>query len=321
MHVSRNLRRVRVRRTLMAFVAASMLAGSVFAGSVTAATPNWSMDPVVLLPSAVTPGDVAGYKVTINNAGPSNVSQLYLVAYLGDTSSPAPTPVFTSVTPKGSCPNTGGSLYCILGPLKSGKSVTVTAAFTTPADATSFSIRFEANTTGATSSDGGTSHGDTIQQTGTTTLTNDPDFAGRFVLSGALKVSNGLALGSGNLQSTTVYAPKTGIPVTVADGDQTTPLVCPVTCWSETSEIHVDSGATFNGLFKVEIGIHKDLSQQVNGVYHEFDDGQVPASETITTKCPKNGNPSAPCFKVGNLGGGNILVTVYLLKNGKIGQF
>ena len=317
MRVSKNLRRVS-RRTLMAFVTASALAVSVFGGSASAATPNWSMDPVVSLPSSVTPGAAAGYRVTINNAGPSNVAQLYLVAYLGGTTSPAPNPVFTFTT-QGSCPNTGATLYCTLGSLKAGKSVSVTVAFSTPADATAFSIRFEANTTGATSSDGGTSHGDTIQQTGTTALSSDPDFAGRFVI-GSTQVANLQVLTSANLQSTKVTAPTTNIPVTVADGDQVSPLICPIACWSETSEIHVNSGIPA-GLFKVEIGIDKDLSGTVNGIYHEFDTGHVPASETITAKCPKNGTPSSPCFSVSKLGGGDMLITVWLNENGKIGSF
>jgi hypothetical protein len=319
MHATWESRRGRARRTLLAFAVTSMLAASAFAGSVTAATPNWSMDPIVLLPSAVTPGDAAGYGVTINNAGPSNISQLYLVAYLGGTDLAAPAPVFTSTT-QGSCPNTNDTLYCSLGPLRAGASVSVTVAFMTPAEGTEFSIRFEANTTGATPSDGGTSHGDTIERTATTTLSDDPDFAGRFVLSGTQTVSNLLLLGPGNLQSTTVHSPTTGIPVTVADGDQAGTLVCTPACWSETSEIHVDGGAD-NGLFKVEIGIDKDLSETVHGVYHEFDPGHVPASETITDKCPKHGSPSAPCFSVTNLGGGDILVTVWLAENGKIGNF
>ena len=319
MRATNSIRRARARRTVISVLAAAALAVSMFGGSVSAATPNWSIDDVVLLPPSATPGEAAGYAVTIRNAGPSNVSQLYLIAYLGDSQTAAPNPVYTATT-GGSCPNTGGTLYCKLGQLKSGKSVTVTVAFTTPSDATSFSIRFEANTTGATTSDGGSSHGDTIVKTGTTALSNDPDFAGRFVV-GSTPVANDQALSSANPQSTKVITPAANIPVTVADGDQTTPVNCAITCWSETSEIHVNQGAIFNGLFKVELGIHKDLSETVHGIYHEFDAGHVPAAETITAPCPKNGNPNAPCFSVSKLGGGHILISVYLRENGKIGAF
>lgn len=318
MHASMGFRRVRARRTLLALTSASILAVTVFSGSASAAPPNWSMDPVVLLPSAVTPGDVAGYRVTINNGGPSNISQLYLIAYLGDTTTPAPDPVYTSPT-KGSCPNINDTLYCSLGQLRSGKSVSVTVAFMTPADATSFSIRFEANTTGATSSDGGASHGDTIFQTGTTALTDDPDFAGRFVTSGLQTVANDQALGSGNLQTTRVGAPALGIGVTVADGTPASAW-CP-TCTSESSDVSVNNGATFSNGFKIEIQVSNDL---VNGsiatVYHQRDDLTV---EEITTACPKNGNPNAAqmrCFRTKNLPGGNTLVTIWTTVNGKYGM-
>lgn len=311
--------RARARRTVVSMLAALAMAVSVVGGPVSAATPNWTMDDVVLLPASVTPGQAAGYEVTIRNGGPSNVSQLFLIAYLGDTQTAAPNPVYSATT-GGTCPNTGGTLYCKLGQLKSGKSVTVTAAFTTPTDAATFSIRFEINTTGATTSDGGSSHGDTIQKTGTTSLTNDPDFAGSFVLS-TTPVANAQGLSSANPQSTKVNPPTPNIPVTVADGAGVTPVNCTIACFSQTSEIHVGRGAIFNGLFKVEIGIHKDLSQTVNGIYHEFDQGHTPTAETITAKCPKNGNPNAPCFTVANTGGGHILITVYLRENGKIGAF
>ena len=134
-------------------------------------------------------------------------------------------------------------------------------------------------------------------------------------------MANAQGLSSANPQSTKVNPPTPNIPVTVADGAGVTPVNCTIACWSQTSEIHVGRGAIFNGLFKVEIGVHKDLTQTVNGIYHEFDAGHVPAAETITAKCPKNGNPNAPCFTVTKLGGNDILITVYLRENGKIGAF
>jgi hypothetical protein len=320
MHATEGPRRVRTWPKITVLAALTLLASSIATGSAVAATPNWSMDTVVSLPSAVTPGEAAGYLVTIRNDGPSNIAQLYLTAYAGTSDDPAPNPVFTSTT-AGSCPNTGGTLYCTLGNLSSGASVSVTVAFTTPTDATSFSIRFEANTTGATSSDGGTSHGDTIEGVGTTTLSDDPDFGGRFVTTGNPTVANGLALGPGNLQSAKVHAPAVNIPVTVADGDQTTPITCPETCWSETLELNVGGGTSYPALFKVEIGVHKNLSETVHGFYHVFDAGQIPAAEDIVTKCPKNGTPTVPCFSVAKVGGGNILVTVWLEENGKGGLY
>lgn len=314
-------RHARPWRKLTGVTVASVLALSVFSGSASAAPPNWSMDPVVLLPDTVSPGGAAGYLVTINNAGPSNISQLYLIAYLGDTTTPAPDPVYTSPT-KGSCPNTNDTLYCSLGQLRSGKSVSVTVAFPTPTEGPEFSIRFEANTTGATSSDGGASHGDTIVATGTTTLTSDPDFAGRFVIAGLQDVFNNQALGSGNLQTTRVGAPAVAIGVTVKDGTLASDDGWCLICTSESSEVNVNNGATFSNGFKIEIQVSKDLvNGSISTVYHQLDDGET--VEAITTACPKNGNPNAaqmPCFRTKNLPGGNTLVTIWTTVNGKYGM-
>lgn len=299
-------------------LATGMLGASMLASPVSAAPPNWSMDPVVSLPSKVTPGDAAGYLVKINNAGPSNISQLYLIAYLGDTLDPAPNPVFVFTT-RGSCPNTGGTLYCSLGALRKNQSVSVTVAFPTTAAAGSFSIRFEANTTGATTSDGGASHGDVIFQTGTTTLTSDPNFAGRFVTSGLQTVANDQGLSDGNPQTTKVGAPATGIGVTVLDGTPASAW-CP-TCTSESSEVNVNSGALFSQGFRIDIQVANELvSGQIGSVFHQKDDLTV---EEIATACPKNGNPNQnqmPCFKTQKLGGGDVLVIIWTKVNGKWGM-
>lgn len=305
------------RRTA-SFFAAAMLAASMFASPAAAAPPNWSIDPVTLLPSAVTPGDAAGYQVTIRNGGPSNISQLYLIAYLGTSTEPAPNPVFTSTT-RGSCPNTGGTLYCNLGSLRKDQAVSVTVAFPTPSDATSFSVRFEANTTGATTSDGGASHGDAIQQLATTALTNDPNFAGRFVTSGLQTVANSQTLSSGNPQTTKVNAPALAIGVTVQDGTPASDW-CP-NCDSQTSQVNVNQGALYPQGFRIDIQVSKDLvNGSIETVYHQKDDLTV---EAVTTQCPKNGNPNQnqmPCFKTQNLGGGNTLVIIWTKVNGKWGM-
>jgi hypothetical protein len=120
-----------------------------------AATPNWT-GTIANLPPAVTPGATAGYLLTITNPGPSNISQLYLI-----TTGAAPAPSFTAPS-QGSCPNTGGSLFCSLGALRKGKTATVTVAFPTPATAGTFTVNFEWNTTGLGSGGGDNSHGDAL---------------------------------------------------------------------------------------------------------------------------------------------------------------
>lgn len=314
--------RVRVWRKLAGIAALVVLASSVVTGGALAATPSWEMS-VTPLPSEVKPGDVAGYRVVISNIGTSNISQVFLTNAL-DTKDGLTAadpyvilPTAYVATSQGSCDPVDERLDCTLGAIRSHKSATIVVAYDTETTWTQLRVIFEANTTGVAGDNPGSSHGDVLQGIGLTTTNESDNFGGRFVTTGNQAVSNELALGPGNLQSTTVRSPMVGIPVTVADGDETTPITCPVACWSETSEIHVDNGAVFNGLFKVEIGIYKDLSKTVHGFYHVFDAGHVPAAEDITTKCPKNGTPSSPCLSVTKLGGGSILVTVWLKENGR----
>jgi hypothetical protein len=291
-----------------AVTATALLALSIVGvGTVSAATPNWSMDDVVLLPSTVQAGDSAGYSVTIHNAGPSNISQLYVIAYASTN------PVY-SVTTQGTCTNPTGSLFCSVGPLRANSAVTITAAFPTPSTgATSFSVTFEANTTGATTSDGGTSHGDVINKTGTTSLSSDANFAGRFVYqTSQLTVQNGQDLGAGNKQATKVVAPVTAIPVTVQDGAGYTPpdlVACNLgsavcgNLFGEWSSVSVDNGKTFGATFSTYIKFATDLIPSgVNknnfGVYHQYLD---PATDTIkqeaiSAACTTKPTSPVPCI-------------------------
>jgi len=310
-----------------------LLISSAVPGGVLAATPAWHMT-VTPNPATVSAGADAGYTVRIFNDGKSNISQVFLTDALdkiGTTDSAIPREILPTTyvsQSQGSCDPAGVRLACALGAIRAGNSATVIVAFSTGANTTLQRI-FEANTTGVAGDKTGSSHGDVLQEVGTTGTGSGPDFAGRFIVDQNLVVNDSLTLGADNLQSTKVNAPKGAIGVSVKDG--TFSLVCPVACWSQTSEISVGSGALFASGFSVEIGIYKDLSQTVHGVYHEFDAPHLDSNgnptilgETITATCPKNGTPSAaqiPCFRSTNIGGGNILVTVWLKENGKIGNF
>jgi len=95
----------------------------------------------------------AGYRIDIGNAGPSNISQLFLV----DDQTATPSYVQTN---QGSCnglvsgvpTTTSGRLLCSFGALNAGATITVIVAYTTPTSGppSSFSVTFELNTTGAT---------------------------------------------------------------------------------------------------------------------------------------------------------------------------
>lgn len=250
---------------------------------------------VVSLPTAVAPGEVAGYQISIHNRGPSNIAQLYLFA-----ATKLDRPAYQDPLP--GC-NTTGRFYCALGQLKAGATVSVTVAYTTSGTGT-FSVDFEANTTGATSSDGGTSHGDTNPGTGTTSLISSNDFAGRFVNSLAQQtVQNDQSIVAGNVQATKVVVNNQLIPVTVQDGSGRNPsftctlatktFSCPSDLFGEWSSVNVNNGATFSSYFTVTITI--DAAQVGKGVtknnlvvYHQFG---ASSEELISADCSAGGVP------------------------------
>lgn len=276
------------RLRALPMAAAALLVLSVLGtGAVSAAQANWSMN-VDLLPSTVSPGAAAGYRVTITNAGPSNISQLFLV----DSSSA--TPVY--IAPASAC-NATGPLYCPLGALNAGASVTVTVAYTTPTSGSGFSITFEANTSGATLSDkGGNSHGDTLHQSVTTVLSSDKNFAGAFALTTA-PISDAAKLGPKNIQSTSVTPPTAAIPVTVNDGSSVTFTCtgCNANQFGEWSAVNVDNGNPF-ALFPVTLtilgnAVPSKATTSTIFVYHVLDNGSV---ETVNTACTFGAGSSVP---------------------------
>ena len=125
------------------------------------------------IPTTVSPGSYAAFRVTITNAGKSNIAKIYL------TDSRTETPF--SVTPSTGCKSTG-PLHCSLGALGSGKSVTRVVVYKTPATGTSFPVTFEANTSGVSFSDGGTSHGDALRTDASTAMNGTGNFAGGYVV-------------------------------------------------------------------------------------------------------------------------------------------
>ena len=313
-------RRVTAWRKLAALAAGTALALSVIgAGTASAATPGWSMN-VTELPAKVTAGENAGYRVQIFNTGKSNISQVFLTqalitsdglthAFPGDTILDT---TFVSST-QGTCDAAGTRLYCALGAIRANRSATVVVAFSTAGYDHLVQI-FEANTTGVAGDQNNASHGDVLQGVGTTATGTGGNFAGKFITDTTTAVNDEIGLTADNEQSTKVNVPAGARGVSVADGTDAAPVDCAAagfTCFSETSEIHVDAGASFGSGFSVEIGIYKDLAQTVQRVIHQFDDGTF----EVLSKCPKRGTPSN-CFNSANAGGGSILVTVYLTKNG-----
>ena len=322
--------RLHVPRRLLSILAAlSLVAGLSAPAGVIAATPaGWSVDAVEL-PSAVTPGAVAGYRVTISNAGPSTLSQLFL------TTATATNPATVFVSGPG-CDAAGTELFCRLPAVKKGKSVSVVVAYTTPTTGATFDITFEVNTTGATDSDGGTSHGDTISAFARTTLrgsdADDLDFYGAFALE-QVPVGNNQGLSGTNPQTTLVSLPAGSIAVTVEDGPGVSGN-CPAafTCFGQISEIHVNEGTIYPGGFSVLLQWDSSLNppNQINNIdiWHEFDtpkpgpNGTLILGEDITNSCQFVGQSTTPktipCIqRLGPLPGGDRAAIVWLTENGK----
>ncbi len=306
--------RARVRR-MGAIVVASLFATQLFASAASAAPPKWEMT-VERLPSVVHNLSDAGFRITITNPGPSNISQLYLV------DSPTATPVYVT-TSQGDCG--AGDLRCSFGALNAdGPPIVVTVAYATPATGSSFEYTAQLNATGVAFDKGKNSHGDSLARTVTTTLTSDKNFGGGF-----LSTSGGVANDTNlhpnkNKQSTQLFGISGGIPATVEDGPGLTfPCAGCAPAQTEWSKIHVNAGQTFAQPFKVVItavGSFNNLDLATVVVYHVLDSGAlVLIGDTAAEHCASPTNPGVVppdgCVFAA-LVGGNLQLTVYVYQNG-----
>jgi hypothetical protein len=334
--------RLTFRRRLTSALAALGLAATLaIPATVLASPPNWSMT-VVELPSSVSPSNTAGYLVTVTNNGPSNISKLFL------TTNTANNPATAFVQGTG-CRPAGEPLFCSLGAVRKGRSVSVLVAYQTAASGSEYSIVFEANTGGASDSDGGSSHGDVLTETGTTALNGDTqDFYGAFATAKG-DAGNNQNLTSSNPQTTLVKLPAGNIAVTVQDGpgvtgtcpfedtssssvsrsvSQTNPHNPPpeTGCFGQVSEIHVNQGAQYPAGFAVVIrwdsSLHPPTANSID-IWHEFDAPKAGGvtGEDITVNCQFQGGASVPknvpCLQRSSLSGGDKQVIVWLKENGK----
>ena len=306
---------------LIRLVGALALAGSVTyvaAAPATASGPNWSAS-IDSLPSLVHNGADAGYQITITNGGPSNISQLYMVG--------TGSPTFVGGPDGADCTPAGVTLKCNFGALTGsppGNAVTIIVSYKTPASGNSFSQAFEANTTGVSLNDKHhTSHGDTLDFTGSTALTLDKNFGGGFDKDMST-VGNNTSLGANNVQSTQVTPPVVGVIATVQDGTDVTfdcQTSCTKTPFGEWSKVTVGSGGEFldqDGnpiLFPVSLMVYgKSLPSGVNAnsiqLVHVLDSGQV---DVLSTPC--GATPTLNCLTVTKVGP-NFKITGWVAENG-----
>jgi hypothetical protein len=296
--------------------AALCLAGSfvfVASGSASAATPRWSMS-VVDLPSLAANGSGAGYQVTIANAGPSNISSLFLVTKIQDS------PGFITTT-QGTCSTPGsGPLKCTFGALGAGNSVTVVVGYATPASGKSFAPGFQANSNGATFSDTkGRSHGDTLQDPNETAtqLTTSANFAGGFALT-RNDVKTADNVGRNNVQATTVSPPTVGVITTAQDGlaaNAFTCIGCTKTLFGDWSRVTVGDGQPFGSLFPVTLLVYgkalpKGATQDSIDLVHVLDNG---STQILSTRCGPT--PTLNCVTVTPVGS-NYKITGWVDRNG-----
>jgi hypothetical protein len=314
--------RKQLSRVGSALIGATLLLAALVPAA-TAAPPKWTIAVDNLAP-VVKPGNDAGFRVTITNLGPSNISALYL------TSNQTFAPKYVSPNPW--CA-TSGLLFCSFGALNAGAAVTIDViAYTVPSNASKFDIVFQANTNGKTFSDkGGNSRGDTLDGTPVPSLTlnSNANFGGGYIVDNTA-VSNSTSLGNRNIQSTQVTAPATLIPATVEDGI-TSDLCGDGLCdsgeqFGEWSRVSVAGGATFDSAFQITITVlgrtlpspKPDAGTVL--VYHTDDDGvptiigDIAAERCDSATAPTN-VPADGCVTA-SYSGQNLVIVVWVYENG-----
>jgi hypothetical protein len=331
--------RIRSRRS-GAILAAALFIIAAMPGLATAATPSWSIN-IVKLPPTVVAGQDAGYRVTVANAGPSNINGLSL-----STNITVPVTYFSQLsaftTGPATCAYINVPFTCNLGTMNAGQSTTFTIAYQTSGTGTfdmTVSLR---SSSGDTGSDGkGKSRGDALSVTAKTGL-DSGNFAGGY-FQGDTLIQTNPTVGKNNKQSTSLvgFAASTSNPydVMIRDGSTSLPtdpadpnfgLVCedPV-CAGRTSEwslINLKEGQAQTAAFHVTLVVAASLVPAVTMesdvvlVHVWFDAFGVQHTDVIGAsgaRCsPSTGYPTNPeCITVSKVGP-NWKVDAWVFHNG-----
>ena len=319
-----------------------------------AATPNWS-GTLSTLPPTITAGDVAGYRATITNGGPSNISQLTVTVtfsqpYVATTAAgTGPAPVYVTVlkdgvtltNPCGTDPTdpplpASGPLACDVGALNANSTAKIIVAYQTDASTNSAGVTVRWTSIGLGSGTGDNSRGDVLTQTFDTANpptamgTSSTNFDGGFTTALQTEFATSAVLNATNLFGTTFKAGQY-IPVTIEDDADSdlcpTGKVCYGTDTQNAIVLHINEGQAFTAPFKVVIQIFKDAVAKGSSaskltVVHYFDTPKQPgniAYESISNDCPKTGTPTSVCRTVTWDGKTGIYtVTVWLFENGVV---
>lgn len=303
-------------------------------GPASAANPTWKIT-ARLLPTEVAPGNNAGYFVTVENIGPSNINALTLKV------TPESTPTGTTLNEPshfdgltwnfggpGSCTESG-QLVCDLGTFAAGARVTFTVAYGVPTGTSgTFDVMFSLRAgTGDTGSDGkGKSRGDQGDFPFSTDVNTTANFDGGFAVDETLFQTIG-TLGRQNKQNSSVDSPESLVPVTIeelAPGDVTCNPACPG-AFGEWTALNVADNKDYDDEtptpFQVTIFVWGGAvpgGTSVDQIYvlHTTNAG---ATYEIREHCtPSTGTPTnAECLTVTKVGS-NYKIVVWLYQNGNL---
>ena len=327
-------------RRLVSLISVGLLAAmAVGVGPASAANPTWAVS-FDRLPNVVSPGNDAGWFVTVTNNGPSNINALKITLTAETGALPSYLSALTlSSGGAWSCTDTATERVCDVGTLVDDATVTFTVAYAVPTNQTgAFDINVALRAgTGDTDSDGpGKSRGDKGNFPDATPVSQSSNFDGGFVFDEPFYSTNP-DLGRRNIQATALEGTEGLIGVTIEDGSATGPCdgtADPATVnpacnrlFGEWSKLNVDDNAQFGTPFKVTLLV---LGSAVPGgtgvedivVVHVLDDGTVDVigdAEDGSELCNSTtGTPTnADCITVTKVGG-NYKIVVWLLQNGNI---
>jgi hypothetical protein len=306
-------------RRVASGAAALLLAGSTvlsMAGSVLAAVPTADAASSAI-PANYSAGNAAGFRGTFLFTDGSTLAKLYLTL----TSTGADANVYFSATKNGanvarSCTVGTVTTTCIFKSVRTNDRFVITSAYST--SAATVTANFEWGTTGSTGSDGGTSHGDTWDDTiQTATLSTDPNYGGGFSIATGSSIGNSQAVSASNRQATKLANLPAGVLGTVLDGGTATGSCVPnatVDCAAligEWSEVNVGDGQSFSTAFSLVITYYSGTPR---GFVHSYLDANGDPQQETVGSCPKKSPASAaPCFTWSSR---DNQATIYTLHNG-----
>jgi hypothetical protein len=289
---------------IVALLIAGTLVGALFASPALAAKPVKPGGTAVAVPETVGPStadakNYARFDVTFTNTRNSSLQQVTIEAATpagSDLEAVVAGPLVNGVS-QGTCNADGTNLSCTIGTVVAGASVTLSVVYEIPVTtAASMNVSFIFKSTGAPGTDPGTSHGDDFPVNGSVVI-DSTDFDGGYLFDPADLVveTNQVITKRGNPQSTRIFGPESGIPVTASEvAANQAPFNCPevddsgdpVECFGQWSVVNVNNGFDYSteGGFLVVIGYDQVPGNSGNvGFVHLVGAGSTFITESCTS--------------------------------------